>query len=266
MKRNNSGKLFGCLFLAGFLLCIVSLFFKQKDSDNLKRQQQELIAEKEASMKEGNSSSTAQTERMLPEYASLYEQNHDLIGWLTIDDTVIDYPVMQTPEDENYYLYLDFYKEKNENGSLIMDTDSQVGVGKAKEKYCDGTAPSTNLIIHGHTMKSGQMFGSLDLYKDKEYGMEHKIIRFDSLYEKREYELIAVFYSQVFYENEDVFKYYKFFQADTQEEFDGWYKNIKEMSLYDTGVTAKFGDEFITLSACSYHVEDGRFVVVGKRK
>lgn len=153
---------------------------------------------------------------MQPEYASLYEQNHDLIGWLTIDDTVIDYPVMQTPENENYYLYLDFYKEKNENGSLIMDTDSQVGVGKAKEKYCDGTAPSTNLIIHGHTMKSGQMFGSLDLYKDKEYGMEHKIIRFDS--------------------------------------------------LYDTGVTAKFGDEFITLSACSYHVEDGRFVVVGKRK
>ena len=92
-----------------------------------------------------------------------------------------------------------------------------------------------------------------------------KIIGFESVYEELKYELIAVFYSQVYYESDNVFQYYKFFQADTQEEFDDWYGNIKEMSLYDTGVTAQFGDEFITLSCCSYHVEDGRFVVVGKR-
>ena len=80
-----------------------------------------------------------------------------------------------------------------------------------------------------------------------------------------EYELIAVFYSQVYMSTDDVFKYYNFFQADTQEEFDDWYENIKAMSLYDAGVTAEYGDEFITLSCCSYQVEDGRFVVVGKR-
>ena len=114
-------------------------------------------------------------------------------------------------------------------------------------------------------MQSGQMFGDLGKYESKEYGMAHNIIHFDSLYEKREYELIAVFYSKVFYEKEDMFKYYQFFQADTREEFKTWYRNIKQMSLYDTGVTAKFGDEFITLSTCSYHVEDGRFVVIGKR-
>lgn len=85
------------------------------------------------------------------------------------------------------------------------------------------------------------------------------------MYEKREYELISVFYSQIYYKHQDVFKYYKFFQANTQEEFDNWYNNIKSMSIYDTGVTAQFGDEFITLSCCAYHVEDGRFVVVGKR-
>ena len=100
-------------------------------------------------------------------------------------------------------------------------------------------------------MKSGEMFGNLHLYADAEYGAEHNIICFDSLYEERRYELIAVFYSQVYYESDNVFKYYKFFQADTQEEFDDWYGNIKEMSLYDTGVTAQFGDEFITLSCCS---------------
>lgn len=202
---------------------------------------------------------------ILPKYQELYEINSDLAGWLTIDGTVIDYPVMQTPEEEDHYLQLDFYGQPNKNGCLILDTDSTAGTGMKSCDYANGIAPSTNLIIHGHTMKSGEMFGSLKLYADAEYGAEHAVIRFDSLYEEREYELLAVFYSQVYYESDNVFKYYKFFQADTQEEFDDWYENIKAMSLYDTGVKAQFGDEFITLSCCAYHVEDGRFVVVGKR-
>lgn len=202
---------------------------------------------------------------ILPKYKELYALNPDLIGWLSVDGTVIDYPVMQTMEDECYYLRLDFYGEPNQNGCLILDTDSAAGTGTKACDYANGTAPATNLIIHGHTMKSGEMFGNLQLYADAEYGAGHRIIRFDSLYEEREYELIAVFYSQVYYESDNVFKYYKFFQADTQEEFDDWYENIKELSLYDTGVTAQLGDEFITLSSCSYHVEDGRLVVVGKR-
>ena len=202
---------------------------------------------------------------IMSQYQSLYETNSDMIGWLSIDDTVIDYPVMQTMEDEDYYLKLDFYGQPNQNGCLMMDTDSVVGTGTKACAYADGSAPSTNLIIHGHTMKTGEMFGDLKLYADETYGKEHSMIRFDSLYEEREYELIAVFYSQVFYESDKVFKFYKFFQADTQEEFDDWYQNIKAMSLYDTGVTAELGDEFITLSCCAYHVEDGRFVVVGKR-
>ncbi len=202
---------------------------------------------------------------ILSKYRSLYEINPDMVGWLTIEGTVIDYPVMQTMEDESYYLSIDFYGQPNQNGCLVMDTDSVVGTGTKADGYMDGEAPSTNLIIHGHTMRSGDMFGDLDLYADEAYGKEHSRICFDSLYEEREYELIAVFYSQVYYESEDVFKYYKFFQADTQEEFDDWYGHIKELSLYDTGVTAELGDEFITLSCCAYHVEDGRFVVVAKR-
>lgn len=202
---------------------------------------------------------------MLPEYEVLYGQNEDFIGWLRIEDTVIDYPVMQCLEDENYYLSRDFYEEENSNGCLILDNDSNAGVGTKEQEYVNGSAPSTNLIIHGHTMKSGLMFGNLKLYQDKEYGLSHNIICFDSLYEKRTYELIAVFYSKVYYQSDDVFKYYQFFRADTQEEFDDWYNNITNMSLYDTGVVAEFGDEFITLSCCAYHVEDGRFVVVAKR-
>ena len=203
---------------------------------------------------------------IMEKYKALYEENPDIIGWLTIDDTVIDYPVMQTPNDEEYYLHLGFDRQYSDNGCLIMDTDSNVGTGTLEGDYKGGSdRPTDNLIIHGHTMKNGEMFGDLDLYKDKSYADAHKIIRFDSLYESREYEVIAVFYSQVYYTTDDCFKYYKFFDAANQAEFDDWYDNIKELSLFDTGVEAQFGDQFITLSCCAYHVEDGRFVVVGKR-
>lgn len=203
---------------------------------------------------------------MLYSMSQLYELNDDTIGWLTIDDTNIDYPVMQSMEDEEYYLERGFDKEYNSNGCLIMDTDSVVGSGTKDNDYADGTLPSTNLIIHGHHMKNGEMFGNLDKYKDVKYFKDHRTIEFSSLYENREYEICAVFLSQVYLKTQtDVFKFYNFFQADTEEEFNDFYDNIKKLSLYDTGVTAKYGDEFITLSVCAYHVENGRLVVVGKR-
>ena len=260
--------------LAGYgVLC----FYQDKTTRDVQEALQNILeAEEAAASKEGEPENGFGTETSVPKikpqkpeilwkYGSLYEINPDMIGWLAIDGTVIDYPVMQTMEDESYYLSVDFYGQPNKNGCLIMDTDSVVGTGTKADGYMDGASPSTNLIIHGHTMRNGDMFGDLSLYADETYGKEHSRICFDSLYEEREYELIAAFYSQVYYESEDVFKYYKFFQADTQEEFDDWYDHIKELSLYDTGVTAEFGDEFITLSCCAYHVEDGRFVVVAKR-
>lgn len=87
----------------------------------------------------------------------------------------------------------------------------------------------------------------------------------DTLYEERTYEIVAVFRSQVYREGDDVFKYYQFYEADTQEEFEDFYSSIKERSLYDTGVEAEYGDTFLTLSTCAYHVEDGRLVVVAKQ-
>lgn len=193
----------------------------------------------------------------LPQYQALYEQNTDFMGWLTIVGTRIDYPVMYTPYDEEYYLYRDFEKQENENGTLFIDTDSQVGN--------ETQQASTNIIIHGHHMKSGEMFGELDLFQNPDYYEEHKVIKFDTLYEEREYEVISVFLSQVYKKSEDVFKYYKFFEAEDEEAFNTFYNNIKALALYDTGVDAVYGDEFITLSTCAYHVENGRLVVVAKR-
>lgn len=196
----------------------------------------------------------------------LYDINPDIVGWLTVDDMNIDYPVMQTMDDEEYYLNRDFQGRNSANGSLIMDTDSTVGSGTLANQYADGTSPSTNLIIHGHNMKNGDMFGNLDKYRDKTFYEGHKIIKFQTLYEDREYEIMSVFLSQVYLKTQtDVFKYYKFFEAQDEDQFNDFYKNVKKMALYDTGVDASFGDEFITLSVCAYHVENGRLVVVGKR-
>ncbi len=203
---------------------------------------------------------------MLPEMAELYGQNKDCIGWLQIDDTKIDYPVMQTPSYEEFYLDKDFNGNANKAGSLILDTDSTSGVGTKENNYANGIAPTTNLIIHGHNMKNGSMFGDLDLYRKQDYEKKHSIIKYTSLYEEREYEIVSVFLSQVFKKTQtNVFKYYMFFNANNEEEFNDFYGNIKKLQLYDTGVTASYGDEFITLSVCAYHVENGRLVVVAKR-
>lgn len=185
-------------------------------------------------------------------YAEYFLQNEDMIAWLQIDGMKIDYPVMWTPEDEEYYLSRDFSGRSSSNGCLLLDTDSSLD------------PLTTNLIIHGHNMRSGAMFGDLSEYKDSEFEKEHDTIRLYTENGIRTYEVLAVFYSQVYYQSDDVFKYYTFFQADTRAEFDDFYNNIKELSIYDTGVTAEFRDHFLTLSTCAYHVDYGRFVVVAK--
>lgn len=205
----------------------------------------------------GTTSEPAETPQPTPApvvnpYRDSFLANSDMVAWLQIPDTVIDYPVMWTPDDEEYYLYRDFDGSDNKNGCLILDTDSNLN------------PLTTNLIIHGHNMKSGAMFGKLTDYEDEAYYQEHKNIILYTEECQRNYEVIAVFRSQVYRKTDDVFKFYKFFQADTREEFDDFYDNIKKLSLYDTGVTAEFGDHFITLSTCVYHVEQGRFVVVAK--
>ncbi|MBS7339952.1 MAG: class B sortase [Lachnospiraceae bacterium] len=189
---------------------------------------------------------------ILPEYQMLYEKNKKLIGWLKIDDTIIDYPVMQTSNNE-YYLDHNFNQEYDKNGSIFMDYN------------CSVYPRSTNLIIYGHHMKSGKMFGQLQKYAKESYYKEHKIIQFDTIYEKGTYEIMYVFRSQVFNENDMVFKYYQFINANSGVEFDSYMDEMKKISLYETGVNAKYGDSLITLSTCDNSQEDGRFVVVAKK-
>ncbi len=189
---------------------------------------------------------------VLEEYQTLYSKNRKLIGWLKIDDTIIDYPVMQTANNE-YYLDHNFNQEYDKNGSLFLDKD------------CDVVRRNTNLIIYGHHMKSGKMFGNLNSYSNEEYGKKHSLIQFDTIYEKGTYEVMYVFRSRIYNEDEVVFKYYQFFDAASETEFNSNMQEMAALSLYDTGVTASYGDELLTLSTCDSSETDGRFVVVAKR-
>jgi sortase B len=189
---------------------------------------------------------------VLEKYQKLYSQNKSLIGWLKIDDTNIDYPVMQTVNNE-YYLEHNYTQEYDRNGSIFLDKD------------CDITNPGANMIIYGHHMKSGKMFGNLDKYSSKSYYEEHPFIQFDTIYEEGTYQVMYVFRSRIYNEDEIVFKYYQFLDAATPEEFDSNMNEMAALALYDTGVTATYGDRLITLSTCDSSEEDGRFVVVAKK-
>jgi len=192
------------------------------------------------------------TKEVLDEYKNLLNKNKKLIGWVKIDDTNIDYPVFQTSDNE-YYLDHNMNQEYDRNGSIFMDKD------------CDVLKPSTNYILYGHHMKSGQMFGKLNLYEKESYYQDHQYIQFDTIYEKGTYQVMYVFRSRVYSEQDIVFKYYQFIDALSEQEFDSNMQEMAKLSLYDTGVTAQYGDQLLTLSTCDYQEQDGRFVVVAKK-
>lgn len=190
--------------------------------------------------------------KILKKYEAVYQKNKKVVGWLTIPGTKIDYPVMQTVNND-YYLDHNFDQEYDKNGSIFLDKD------------CDPGHPNDNMIIYGHHMKSGKMFGNLNYYAKESYFKEHPYINFDTIYAEGTYQVMYVFRSQIYNEEDIVFKYYKFIDATSEDEF---YSNLEEMqaiSLYDTGVRAVYGDKLITLSTCDSSANNGRFVVVAKK-
>lgn len=265
----DKGKLFilRTVFLFIMIVCLIPVgksciqsIQHEKQSRQLRSIQEEgstAEAENAAGEENAGSGETADAEKHMPEIAEkfreLYVRNHDLIGWLVVEGTKIDYPVMQC-EDDEYYLNHNFDREEDKYGCLFV------------KSIADVNTPGTNFVIYGHHMKDNSMFGDLDKYERESFYREHGKISFDTLYEERTYEVIASFRTQITEGNDDAgFQYYQFYQADTEEEFRYFYENVMELSLYDTGAAAEFGDTFLTLSTCSGYAENGRFVVVAKR-
>lgn len=259
-KREQKRKMLiaGCLFM-----CIISFGYLgayYQVSAKSAREFEELSALKEAGKQSSNTKEvrihyaddSVETPDILPEYSLIHQKNQRLIGWVKIADTIIDYPVMQTVNNE-YYLDHNFNQEKDRNGCIFMDYQCDVVKG------CD------NIILYGHHMKSGKMFGTLNRYSKESYYEEHPTIQFDTIYEKGTYQVMYVFRSKVYSEEEVTFKYYQFINAVSEKEFNSAMIEMAELSLYDTGVTAEYGDQLLTLSTCDYQEKKGRFVVVAKK-
>ncbi len=262
-ERRRKQMILACALVA--VVCLgyfgIYLFYQERTEDSY----DELIALKEKPVESSQmpmpddkvvinytDEGAQEVPEVLDEYKNLLKKNKKLIGWVKIDDTYIDYPVMQTSDNE-YYLDHNLNQEYDKNGSIFMDKD------------CDVIKPSTNLILYGHHMQSGKMFGGLDKYSDPEYYKDHRYIDFDTIYEKGIYEVMYVFRSRVYSEEDVVFKYYQFIDAMSEVEFNSNMKEMAAVSLYDTGVTASYGDRLLTLSTCDYQEKNGRFVVVAKK-
>lgn len=182
----------------------------------------------------------------LTRYDALYQQNNDLAGWLSFPETALDCPVMYTPEDPEKYLRMAFDGSYAISGSLFIG---------------DGSSPDgSNVIVYGHNMKNGTMFGGLTAYAQEDYAKAHPVFRLDTLTEEREYRVIAAFYCAA--EEEEAFPY-QYVDLSHPETFAQYLEKAGERSLWPMSFQPEFGTRLALLSTCSYQGEDGRFVVLG---
>ncbi len=192
-------------------------------------------------------------EEQINKISELKKQNQDIIGWIAIDDTKINYPLLQN-EDNNYYLNHDYRNEVNNYGSIYL------------KNICDINDNNSNLVIYGHNMNNGEMFNNLLKYKDEEFYKNHDTVKLITENESREYKIIAVFTSRIFYKNEkNVFRYYNEIELDSEEKYNNFVQNAKNIQLYDTGIDANYGEQLLTMITCEYSQDNGRMVVVAKR-
>ena len=194
---------------------------------------------------------TGANKLILAEYAPIYELNPDTVGWIAIDGTNINFPVMHRPEDTDYYLHRDFYGKPNNQGAIYV------------REQCDVFAPSDNIIIYGHRTNAGTMFAALQGYQKEDFWRDHQYIRFDTLSAHNTYQIFAVFTIESTADSD--FPYHLFVDAQNDGEFDQFVTKAKGYSLYETGVSAEPGDKLITLSTCVGVGNLGRLVVVAKQ-
>ncbi len=189
---------------------------------------------------------------ILPEYRKMYKTNSDLAGWIVIDGTDINYPVVQSKVYQEFYLDHNFDGEEDNAGSVFADARN------------DLMLPDDNIIIYGHNMKDGSMFGTLQYYLDKDYYNKHNMLSFDTLHKHGTYKIAVVGLSKISEESDGTFKYYDFINADSKKAFKKYVENIKKLEAYDTGISLEYGDKLVTLSTCNSVEKDGRLFIVAK--
>ena len=217
------------------------------------KQQAHIYSDLAAVSTQDTQQETASEPEKQASYRNLYLENADMVGWIQIEGTNIDYPVMQTPADPTYYLKHDFEKNYTDYGCPFMQAN------------CDALRPSDNLIIYGHNMKDGSMFADLAKYRSKDFWQTHKTVWFDTELGSSAYEIFAVIHTTVQADAADAFPFYRFVDAAASEEFADYVSACKARALYDTGISAQYGDKLLTLSTCDNITDNGRWLVIAKQ-
>lgn len=235
------------ILLIGIMLISSYFIYKNMQED---KEQEEIFEELENIVTTNETNEEKEQQEDNVNLNKLYKINNDIVGWLKIENTNINYPVMQTKDRPDYYLRKNFYKEYSVFGTPYIDENCDIENGN-------------NLIIYGHHINGNKMFGELENYKNEEYYNKHKFIKFYTLNKKAEYEIISVFKTTVY--NDKGFKYYQYYNLEDEREFETFINKCKELSLYDTQKIAKYGDKLLTLSTCEYSQNNGRLVVVARK-
>jgi len=177
--------------------------------------------------------------------AALTEQNPDTAGWIYIEDTNVDYPVMHTPDEPQKYLHLNFDQERSFSGVPFMDA------------RCN--RDSDNLLIYGHKMKSGTMFADIVKYLEQPFRDQHPILEWETLSGCLSYEVFAV--AQI----DKADKWYGFTDAASEAEYNEMINHIISASRYDTGIRPEYGRQLVTLSTCYGSSDDDRLIIVASK-
>lgn len=260
MKKKTLGIIIVSVLGAAAIFCSAMFTHQYLDAKNSKAAFDDLTnliteidelqkdTEAEESRLSAEELATAEAALAREKYAALFAQNNDFIGWIRIDGTNVNYPVMQTPNKPDFYLKRSFDKSYSDYGVPYIDEACMTGI-------------SNNLVIYGHHMNDGSMFADLCKYTDADFCKEHPEIAFDTLSNLGKYEVVAAF---KFNTNRESFKYNEYTLMD-EAQFAEFMENVRARQLYDTGVTAEYGDQLLTLSTCEYTYPNGRFVVVAKK-
>lgn len=244
------------LMLLIVILAISSYFFIKEIAENKKENDiydnlQEIIQSQETEDKSNEESTKKQTNENNYNLENIAKINSDVIGWIKIDGTNIDYPIMQ---NKNFYLHRNIYKNYSSHGTPYL------------AEHCN-LKSSDNLIIYGHHMNDNSMFSGLENYKKYQFYKNHKYIKFYTLIEgqtvENTYEIISAFKTVAY--SDKGFKYHNYINFYNDQDFKSYISNCKKLEFYNTKTTAKYGDKLITLSTCEYSQKNGRMVVVAKK-
>jgi sortase B len=206
------------------------------------------ILRQQTEVKEKNEDSSKEILSVSSGFSELKKTNDDLVGWLTIEGTPIDLPIMFTPEFPEYYLRRNFNKDYSISGTPFID------------ERCILEPQSSNIIIYGHKMRDKSMFSTLSNYKDNDYFINHPTISFYTEVSTQIYKVFGIIETEIYSDTE--FNYYA--MLDTKAKFDLFVKAVKDNSLNDVEMNVEYGDKLISLSTCILDSEIGRFIVVGK--